>query len=141
MSSELKPYWEPPYVTLVRTVGIALVVGALLARRMGGWPQASVQVLWFSFGGHWVELFFLNWLAPRFPAAAAPRRALRLAVWFAGGALLGLGMGWTARTLRGPVPLPSPAWWLAGAAFVGVELVVHLLLQLGGRPSFYNGRG
>lgn len=140
MTSDPKPYREPLYVTMLRTIGIALVVGALLARRMGGWPQASVQVLWFSFGGHCVELLFLNWLRPRLPTGV-PSRTVRLAFWFAGGAGLGLGMGVTARALSGPVPIPSPAWWLAGAAFIGVELAVHLLLQLGGRPSFYNGRG
>jgi hypothetical protein len=34
-----------------------------------------------------------------------------------------------------------PPWWLAGAAFIGIELVAQLALQARGRPSFYNGRG
>jgi hypothetical protein len=33
------------------------------------------------------------------------------------------------------------AWWVGGVAFIGIELVVHLALQVRGRPSFYNGRG
>lgn len=33
------------------------------------------------------------------------------------------------------------AWWIAGLAFIGVELVAELALQLRGRPSFFNGRG
>ena len=52
-----KPYEESLFTTLVRTVVIGLVVGALLARWMGGWsywPIATVLALWFSFGGHWV---------------------------------------------------------------------------------------
>ncbi len=28
-----------------------------------------------------------------------------------------------------------------GMAFIGIELVVHLVLQWRGRPSFYDGRG
>jgi hypothetical protein len=34
-----------------------------------------------------------------------------------------------------------PAWWLAGLAFIGIELAAHLVLQLRGRPNFYSGRG
>ncbi len=32
-------------------------------------------------------------------------------------------------------------WWLGGLAFIAIELLVHLVLQLCGRPSFCNGRG
>jgi len=43
--------------------------------------------------------------------------------------------------LAGFRPVRWPAWWLGGLAFIGIELTVHLLLLLRGRPSFYNGRG
>ena len=36
---------------------------------------------------------------------------------------------------------PWATWWVAGFAFIGIELVAHLGLQLRGRPSFFNGRG
>ena len=42
--------------------------------------------------------------------------------------------------LAGFRPARWPAWWLGGLAFIGIELLAHLLLQLRGRPSFYNGR-
>ena len=35
----------------------------------------------------------------------------------------------------------SKQGWLGGLAFIGIELVAHLVLQLRGRPSFYNERG
>jgi hypothetical protein len=31
--------------------------------------------------------------------------------------------------------------WTGGILFVGVELLIHVLLQARGQPSFYNGRG
>jgi hypothetical protein len=34
-----------------------------------------------------------------------------------------------------------PAWRLGGFAFIVIELVAHFVLQLGGRPNFYNGLG
>jgi hypothetical protein len=50
-------------------------------------------------------------------------------------------MDLTAMALTGFRPAQWPAWWLGGLAFIGLELVVHLVLQLRGQPSFYNGRG
>ena len=142
-------YREPFRVTLVRTGTIALVVGALLARpwRGGGvgrWPMATLLALWPALGGHWVEVWFLNWLRPRISGARAVQVGVRVGVWFVGGIALAMGMGLTAMGLgSGPGQWGAwgPAWWVGGVAFIGIELAAHLVLQLSGRPSFYNGRG
>jgi len=138
------PAPEPLRSTLARTVTIALVVGAVLARSSGGlarWPLATVMVLWPSFGGHWVELWFLDWLRPRLPGARAAQVGARVAVWYVGGTGLALGMA-LDRDGAGRAPAQRwPAWWLGGLGFIGVELVAHLALRLLGRPSFYDGRG
>jgi len=142
--TEWRPHDEPLRVTLARTVGIAAIAGAVLASLWGGrlrWPVATTLMLWPSFGGHWIELWFLNWLRPRLPAGRAMQIAARIAVWFIGGIGLGLGMWLTAITITA-IPRPRWAtWWSAGIAFIGVELVAQLVLQLRGRPSFFNGRG
>jgi hypothetical protein len=152
-----QPYRERVRTTLLRTGTIALVVGALLARpwREGGlarWPMATLLALWPSLGGHFVEIWFLNWLRPRLPAARAVQVLSRIAVWFVGGVVLTLGMGLTAMVL-GFGPGQRFAWgshgsstWstvllIGGLGFIVIELVVHLALQLRGCSSFYNGRG
>lgn len=144
MTAQWQPFQEPIRRTLFRTVMIAFVVGGVIAlssRRWSIWPLATLLVLWPSFGGHWVEVWFLNWLRPRVSPSPIVQTATRLLVWFVGGSLFALGMGLTASALgewRSPHWL---TWWLGGAAFIGLELVMHLLTQLRGRPSFYNGRG
>jgi hypothetical protein len=144
MTSPWQPFQEPIRRSLFRTVVIALVAGgaiALLSRKWTVWPLATLLVLWPSFGGHWVEVWYLNWLRPRLSPARGVQLATRVLVWFAGGALLALGMRLTASAFgewRSPHWL---TWWAGGAAFVGIELVMHLLIQLRGQPSFYNGRG
>jgi hypothetical protein len=135
---------EPLRVTLTRTVGIALIAGAALAPFWGGlarWPLTTVLLLWPTLGGHYVELAFLDVVRPRLSDSRAVHALARIAVWFVGGALLAIGMRFTAIALHAPRPLPAAAWWIGGFAFIGLELVVHLALHARGRPSFYNGRG
>jgi hypothetical protein len=144
MTSQWQPWREPLRITILRTGMIAIVGGAVLARSWGGlarWLIATLLVLWPSFGGHWVEVWFLNWLRPRLSIARGVQAGARVVVWFVAGTGLAVGMGLTAMELAGFRPARWPAWWLGGLAFIGIELVAHLVLQLRGRPSFYNGRG
>ena len=144
MPPQWQPYREPLRTTLLRTGVLAIVVGAVVAGLWGGparWPTATLLALWPTFGGHWLELWFLNWLRPRISGARGWQVAARIGVWFAGGACLSMGMRWTAIALAGLQPRRWPAWWLGGLAFIGLELAAHLALQWRGRPSFYSGRG
>lgn len=145
MTTPWQPYEEPLRTTLVRTIAIAFVMGAVFVRFAGGGvgrlPVAVLLMLWPSFGGHWVELWFLNWLRPRLSLSRGVQVAARVGVWFVGGTCLALGMALTAMALAGFQPSQWPALWLGGLAFIGIELVAQLALQVRGRPSFYNGRG
>jgi hypothetical protein len=144
MTSRWQPFREPLHVTLIRNGTIAIVLGAVVARFRGGlsgWPLAALLALWPSLGGHWLEVWFLNWLRPRLSVARPVQIAARVAVWFVGGTGLALGMVLTAIVLTRSRPVGLPAWWTSGLAFIGLELAVHLILQLRGRPSFYNGCG
>jgi len=145
--TSFQPFREPLRTTLTRTITIAVVVGGVLALSWRGpgslatrWAIASILVLWPAVGGHWVELWFLNWLRPRLPNRRLVQTVVRLVVWFVAGIALGIAMWLTGAALIGRIFRPYPLWW-AGIAFIGVELVAHLALQLAGRPSFYNGRG
>jgi hypothetical protein len=102
MKSRWQSFREPLYLTLVRNGTIAIVLGAVVAQFWGGlsrWPLAVLLALWPSLCGHWLEVWFLNWLRPRLSAARGVQLAARLAVWFLGGIGLGLGMFLTARIL------------------------------------------
>ena len=143
MTTNWQPYREPLRVTVMRTGLIAVVIAAGLSARRGGaarWPMTLIMALWISFGGHWVEIFFLNWLRPRIADARALQIAARVAVWFVGGAVLMQGVRLSVMALRVGA-IRSPTWWIGGLAFIGIEMVVHLILQLRGQPSFYNGHG
>ncbi len=142
--ADWRPYREPLRVTLTRTISIAIVAGAVVASRSGGirrWPLLSLLMLWPAFGGHWIDLAFLNWLRPRLPASRQIQVVARIAVWFVGGMMLALGARLTATLLSEHRSLAWLTWATAGTVFVGIELVAHGVLHLRGRPSFYNGLG
>ena len=144
MTAQWRPFHEPLRTTLLRTGIITIVAGAVLACFWGGfarWPIATLLILWPSLGGHWVEVWFLNWLRPRLPIARSVQVSARLVTWFIGGIGLAMGMRLTAVALAGFRPSQWPAWWLGGLTFVGIEIMAHLGLQFRGRPSFYNGSG
>src|SRR3954470_10192135 len=115
MTVHWQPFREPLRNTLLRTGLIALAGGAALSFWWGGiarWPVAFLIVLWFSLGGHFVELFFLNFLRPRLRAARPVQVAARLAVWFTGGTLLALGMIATAALANANVARGlALTWW------------------------------
>ena len=155
--ARFQPYRESLVTTVRRTGIIALVLGSIAAigllRRMpsslGDWYLWFVLVLavgWISFGGHWVELAYLNVLRPR--VARLPDGVLmfvRIGVWLIGGSLLFLGSAPTRSVLTaGHLPdadLLQGVLLLGGPVFVGAELVVHSIAFLLGQPSFWNGRG
>jgi len=146
------PFREPLRSTLCRTGLIAIGISTVmmlprtLAPRwsehtLGMWLVGIAAALWFTFGGHWVEVWFLNWLRPRLRPSRPTHVAARLAVWFAGGSLLFVGMATTMRLL-GSTPPALTLWVEGGLLFILVEMVFHFaLLQARGLPSFWNGRG
>lgn len=136
-----KPFREPFRKTLSRTFGIAIgggLIFALVRGRIAAWPRASLLFLWPSLGGHFVELFFLNWLRPRLPRVRSAQIGARLTVWFASGVVLMIGM-WLCS--QGAGWLRPSRWWAGGPGFIVIELGVHLVLEMRGLGSFYNEWG
>ena len=94
---------EPLRRTLARNVALAAGVGVVIAlqrhRLRLALPIAALA-LWFSLGGHYVELAFLNGLRARISEGRLIHVGLRLVVWFAGGGVLYVLMAASARVLR-----------------------------------------
>ena len=129
-------------MTLTRTVAIALAGGAIIAYftdGIAGFPGASLLVLWPSLGGHFVEVWYLNWLRPRLPANDGIRKAFRVAAWFAGGVVLLWGMRLTAGALGWHRSRILPAWWVGGLGLIAIEMVIHLFLRPGKNQRSHKG--
>ena len=138
-----QPFSEPWRTTALRTGLLALAVGAaagLRQHQIADIPAVSLLALWFTLGGHFLELLFRNRLRQYLGDQRAMQMLVRVAFWFVGGAVLFEGVLATRALLGIRVNVPF-SWWLAGAGFVGVELLIHLGIRARGQPNFYDGRG
>jgi hypothetical protein len=134
---------EPWRATARRTGAIALVVGASVGvyeRRLGVVPTATAIALWFTLGGHFVEVVLRDHLVDRLEGRGFVQAAVRVVAWFAGGSILYAGALMTRVLLTGDHAVRWP-WWAGGAAFIALELFVHLVLYARGHASVYDGRG
>ncbi len=144
MTPRWEPYEEPLASVAIRTFTIAILLGVVaswIAGRPSRWYLFALLALWPSFGGHWVEVLFLNRLRPRLPAAREVHVSVRLTLWFIAGMGFAAAMRITAMTLVGSAMIRSLPWWLGGLGFVGIELAAHLALMARSRPNFYDGLG
>jgi len=119
-------------------VPVALVIFLALPRHSTlGWDLLDAFTLAFSFTfvGYLVEALLL-----KIPGIETPLgRVVRVLGWFAGGlwcyelarwALLAYG--------RDTSSLPPLLW--GGVFFVGLQFVLHGMLQASGKPNFYSGQ-
>jgi hypothetical protein len=101
------------------------------------WDLLDAFTLAFSFTyvGHWVEVGLL-----KIPGIEAPTgKFIRVLGWFAGGLWCYEVGRWLLLLYgRNTGELPSLLW--GGLFFVGLEFVVHALLQAGGKPNFFSGQ-
>ena len=136
------PFSEPWHVTALRTGSLALAVGVgtgVYKRQLPLVPLVTVLALWFTLGGHYLELAFRNQLSTRI--GSHPWRTIaRLAYWFAAGSVLYVGARATFASLTGR-SLRAWPWWAAGVGFIAAELGIHLLVRARKLDSFYNGLG
>ena len=138
-----EPSTEPWRATVRRTGAIALAIGAgvgLYERQLAAVPRAALLALWFTLGGHVVEVLFRHHLRQRIAGSAPVQAVARLGFWFAGGSALYAGALATRAILTGRAAGEWP-WWTGGVFFVGLELLIHLLLHARRIPNFYDGRG
>lgn len=137
------PFSEPWRRTALRTGSIALGIGlgvGLYRHRLAVVPLVTLVALWFTLGGHFVELLFRNGIDPRLGEPAQRRALVRLAYWFVAGSVLYAGALATRGILTGQGAVLWP-WWTGGVVFVALELLIHLWMRLRRQPSFYDGRG
>jgi len=126
---------------LTRNTLLSIPLALLLAAVLPGqgafrWQFLDAFTIAFSFTyvGHLVETLLL-----KIPGIGTPGgKIVRVLGWFAGGLWCYVLARWALVLYgRDTRALPSLMW--GGLFFVGLEFVVHALLQASGKPNFYSG--
>ena len=120
-------------------VPLALLIYTTVLPHHGtpAWDVLDAFTLAFSFTymGHWVE----TWLLKIPDIETSIGKVVRVVGWFAGGLWCYEVARWLLLLYgRNTAELPPLLW--GGVFFVGLEFVVHELLQAGGKPNFYTGQ-
>jgi hypothetical protein len=119
-------------------VPLALLLSAVLPGHGSlGWDflDAFTLAFCFTYGGHLVEVGLLK--IPGIETWGG--KIVRVFGWFAGGLWCYVLARWALVLYgRDTRELPSLMW--GGLFFVGLEFVVHGLLQASGKPNFYSGQ-
>ena len=150
--TEYVPVKEPITATLTRTILLAVAIGSVTTLSRRGaytfefshftyWSSSVLSVFWYTFGGHWVELFYLNVLRLHLPTNRFIQISVRLFLWLVGGCLLTVGAIATLLAFGRHESYDLVKISAGGVSFVTLELIVHSILQILKRPSFWNGRG
>jgi hypothetical protein len=117
-------------------LAIAFVVSVLLPKQSGlDFLDAFTIAFSFTYIGHLVEKALLK--LPGIETAGG--RIVRVIGWFAGGLWCYVLARWLV-VLYGhsTAGLPSLIW--GGFFFVGLQFVLHGILQATGKPNFYSGQ-
>ena len=118
-------------------VPLALLILMVLPRHgtfLWDFLDAFTLAFSFTYVGHWVEVLLLK--LPGIETSTG--KLVRVLGWFAGGLWCYVLARWALVAYgRDTRELPSLLW--GGLFFVGLEFVVHALLQSSGKPNFYSG--
>jgi hypothetical protein len=119
-------------------IPLALLILAMLPRHgtfLWDFLDAFTLAFSFTYVGHWVEVLLLK--IPGIETSGG--KIVRVFGWFAGGLWCYVLARWALVLYgRDTRELPSILW--GGLFFVGLEFVVHALLQASGKPNFYSGQ-
>jgi hypothetical protein len=117
---------------------LALVIMVMLPRHgtfLWDYLDAFTLAFSFTYVGHLVEVLLLK--LPGIETSSG--KIVRVCGWFAGGLWCYVLARWVLHLYgRDTSELPSLLW--GGLFFVGLEFVVHGLLQASGKPNFYSGQ-
>jgi len=118
-------------------IPLALVILVVLPRHgtfLWDFVDAFTLAFSFTYMGHWVEVLLLK--IPGIETSGG--KIVRVFGWFAGGLWCYVLARWALVLYgRDTRELPSLLW--GGLFFVGLEFVIHALLQASGKPNFYSG--
>ena len=139
---------EPLIQTIKRTI-ITTTIIAIILYFVNIFPHSGESkvivfgIIWAAifcivFGGHWLELLYINHIKFALPGNILVLYVSRLIYWFLSSIPLFMIANFIIGTfLHKNRSLNS--WWAFGLLYIGIELFMQLITHLRFKKSFYNG--
>ncbi len=130
--------------TIITTTVIAIVLTWSGVFPTGGKSKPELfGMIWLIafcivFGGHWLELVFINYLKFGLPGNILLLYFVRIAYWFLCSVPLFIAANAVAN-LFSHTTQHLGRWWAFGLIYIGIQLLMHAIMHIRLRKSFYNG--
>ena len=148
MEIQREKYKEKIKNTLIRNFLIALLIGLIFTFvQFDNFNDVTtkqltiniISIFWISFGGHWIDILYLNYLRFQLPKKRHIETTTRLLWWYLGGTLLFTAVSITQNAFNSVTMIPLISWYY-GIIFILIEFVAHGIMQLVRKESFWNGK-
>ncbi len=130
--------------TIITTTIIALILSLCKIFPSAGKTGLAVFgpiwafVFCIVFGGHWLELLFVNRIKFALPKNIFILYSVRICYWFLSSIPLFALATWVNDLLSNRTSHLG-RWWIFGFFYIGIQLVMYAIMQLRSKKSFYNG--
>ena len=130
--------------TILTTTIIAIILFWLHLFPSGINSKVSLfEMIWsvvfcIVFGGHWLELLFINQIKFALPKNITLLYFTRFVYWF----LCAIPLFFMAGLINNLFSHKTETlghWWAFGGFYIGIQLVMHAIMQIKTKKSFYNG--
>jgi hypothetical protein len=130
--------------TIITTTIIAIILTWLHIFPSGEKSKLTQFVMIWSaifcivFGGHWLELVFINHIKFALPKNIFVLYFIRIGYWF----LCSILLFFIANLIVNLFPHRTGQlghWWIFGFFYIGIQLFMHAITHIRSKKSFYNG--
>jgi len=139
---------EPLIQTVIRTILTTTIIAFILywlhIFPSGGKSKLTqFEMIWsivffIVFGGHWLELVFINHIKFALPKNISLLYFVRISYWFLCSIPLFLMMS-LINNLFSHKTGNLGHWWIFGFFYIGIQLLMHAIMHIRYKKSFYNG--
>ena len=96
------------------------------------------SIMCITFGGHWTEILFINYLKYYLPKNLAVLFAARIIMWYATAIVLFFISQYVFNTLSGSNQTLG-GWQVFGFVYILIQMIIHGIIHLQIKKSFWNG--
>ena len=139
---------EPFIQTVIRTIVTTTIIAAVLywLHVFPPYEKSKLtlcEMIWsivfcIVFGGHWLELVFINRIKFALPKNILLLYFIRIVYWFLCSIPLFVMMNLISDLFSYKTDHLGH-WWTFGFFYIGIQLMMHGIMQTRFKKSFYNG--